>query len=424
MGAKTAHQDHTLANGTVRFGFSGSKGSYSHAAAREVYANMRSEKVVEYQGYQVPAATVAALLKGQVDWIVVPIQNQHTGPVGESLAVIQEPQLVFLGSHIMDVDLRVFGKHKHMDPREVRYVLSHPDALAQCRGRLLKLFPNAELEEVTDTATAAQLVREGKHDGKSVAICSGEAGELHKLHYVLDLGLGENHTEFHVYGRRADKKRDLGHVLRMTLAYAAMSKAKNIILAIALNVVIVFVLFMVDHEDLLQYRSLAVMAIATAVGFLFSPRFKDLVIANMINGFWRYHVQYDAATANDPDGDMAVTRVVRVFRKKNAFWIMGLKAHRIGKPYIDKELIVHFDTDSDSGTALFEYATERGSQPTTGVMLLNWTVTGPGEKATELRGRFWSTTHNDHGEIRPVRIEEKEYEAIKSATTLQSFLGR
>jgi len=90
---------------------------------------------------------------------VVPVENSLEGSERRTLDLLLEKELLISG----EVDLRVvhnFIVRPGTLLEHVRMILSHPQALAQCRQFLEKHFPKAELREVSSTARAVQQLTE------------------------------------------------------------------------------------------------------------------------------------------------------------------------------------------------------------------------------------------------------------------------
>ncbi len=179
-------------------GYLGPEGTYTELAAQALYA---SEKVVLR-----PMASIDRLLcdteNGKLDACVAPVENSLEGSVNVTLDVMTHDVTLFVQAEI-DLPIR---HHLLMKPNSTGAVIapktiaSHPQALAQCRRTIAKLYPEALLLPVDSTAAAAALAAQQS----DVAAIGGEqAGEL----YGLDIVVGDvqdqsyNRTRFWAIGR-------------------------------------------------------------------------------------------------------------------------------------------------------------------------------------------------------------------------------
>ena len=92
----------------------------------------------------------------------VPVENSLEGSERRTLDLLLEKELLICG----EVDLRVVHNlivRPGTVLENVQVILSHPQALAQCRQSLEKYFPKAELGEVSSTARAVQQLSEAKN---------------------------------------------------------------------------------------------------------------------------------------------------------------------------------------------------------------------------------------------------------------------
>lgn len=135
-----------------KVGFLGPWGTFSELAARK-YAP-RAE-LVPYHSLR---RLLEAVTAGTLAEAVVPVENSAEGAVGPTLDLL---------AHEFDLKIRgeVTVRVRHdllarpgvaMDT--ITTILSHPQALAQCRNYLDRWFPGVTLKETTSTAEAAALV--------------------------------------------------------------------------------------------------------------------------------------------------------------------------------------------------------------------------------------------------------------------------
>jgi len=131
-------------------GYLGPEGTFTHQAV-----GLLGHPV----GRAVPGASVAAVLAdvgaGRADAGLVPVENSVEGSVNTTVdALASGPELRVVAEVLLPVRF-VLAAARGVRLSGVTRVLSHPHALAQCRGWLGGHLPSAELVEVASTAAAA-----------------------------------------------------------------------------------------------------------------------------------------------------------------------------------------------------------------------------------------------------------------------------
>lgn len=178
----------------MKLGYLGPPGTFSHQAAQR-WLHRQFDTLVDYSNVM---ETLMAVVKGQVDAAVVPVENSIEGSVTLTMDLLAQEQLNILGETVLDINHCLVSKEKK-EPLAV--IVSHPQALAQCRGYLQKYYPHARLEQAESTAHAAQLVA-ARPRGWG-AISSRYAAEYNNL-VVREEGLADfayNQTRFLLVGR-------------------------------------------------------------------------------------------------------------------------------------------------------------------------------------------------------------------------------
>ncbi|BAS29442.1 prephenate dehydratase [Limnochorda pilosa] len=180
----------------LAIGYLGPEGSHSEAAAdrlRTLWPGLRlaPEPTLDQM--------VAALAAGRLDGAVVPVENSIEGSVDRVLDLLAEtPGVAVRAEWILPVDHHLLGRPgtRLSGPGTPARVLSHPQALAQCRATLSRLLPGAELVPAASTAEAARLVAAGTDP--TVCVGSLRAAERYGLavlhRHVQDRSA--NHTRF------------------------------------------------------------------------------------------------------------------------------------------------------------------------------------------------------------------------------------
>jgi prephenate dehydratase len=157
-------------------GYLGPEGTFTHQA---LLAMGETDEALAFPS--VPLA-LNALRSGEISAAVVPIENSIEGGVSATLDSLGTPGLAVLQIRreiVIEVtfDLAVRPGTKLED---VRHIITHPHAAAQCRGWVAEHLPLATITERGSTAGAAQEVSnpDSEFDG---AICAHVATELYGL---------------------------------------------------------------------------------------------------------------------------------------------------------------------------------------------------------------------------------------------------
>ncbi|MDY6795650.1 MAG: prephenate dehydratase [Actinomycetota bacterium] len=156
-------------------------------------------------GEALPFSTVEeAILSVQdnvADKAVVPIENSIEGSVNATLdSLVFEADVLIQGEKVCAVRHYLLAG-RPMELRDVRRVISHPQATAQCRRHLVELLPGVAVEAANSTSEAA---RRAAGSGEPVAALGSKlASELYGLS-VLREGMEdhpENRTRFVLLGK-------------------------------------------------------------------------------------------------------------------------------------------------------------------------------------------------------------------------------
>jgi prephenate dehydratase len=177
----------------MRVAFQGAHGAFSEAAARLALGG--DIETVPCRTFLEVARAVRA---GRVDRGVLPLFNTIAGAVKESHAALEGEALEVLGGVELPIEqclLVVPGA----SVADVRRVISHPVALAQCSD-FLAAHPAIEAVPAWDTAGAAREVAE-RGDPALAAIAARLAAERYGLEVaVAGVGGEGNWTRFAVVG--------------------------------------------------------------------------------------------------------------------------------------------------------------------------------------------------------------------------------
>jgi chorismate mutase/prephenate dehydratase len=179
--------------GRARVVFQGAEHSYSHAAAQKYLAGRGLHG--DLTGYRTFREAARALLAGDADLAVLPIENTNAGSINEVYALLREHQLFIVGEETWKVD-HCLAAAQDVPLSSLSQILSHPQGLEQC-SQFLQTVPNAAPTTYFDTAGAMQAVARAG-DPTVAAIASPEAAAAYGL-VVLRRGISDtddNYTRF------------------------------------------------------------------------------------------------------------------------------------------------------------------------------------------------------------------------------------
>jgi chorismate mutase / prephenate dehydratase len=179
--------------GRVRVAFQGAAHAYSDAAAQKYLAGRGLDG--DLTGYRTFREAAAALLAGDCDLAVLPIENTTAGSINEVYALLREHELSIVGEETWKVD-HCLAAAADVPLSSLRRVMSHPQGLEQC-AQFLQSLPQAVPTSYFDTAGAMRAVAEAD-DPTAAAIGSPEAAAASGLvvlrHNISDSP--DNYTRF------------------------------------------------------------------------------------------------------------------------------------------------------------------------------------------------------------------------------------
>ena len=125
----------------------GPEGTYSHRATNAVADEIDFVESV--------TSIVEGVASGEYGRGVVPIENSIEGSVTESLDALAERNVAVVREIVTPIQHALLAQ-----TGEFEVVMSHPQALAQCREYLGREFPSARTEAVASTARGVERARE------------------------------------------------------------------------------------------------------------------------------------------------------------------------------------------------------------------------------------------------------------------------
>ncbi|MDP1834207.1 MAG: prephenate dehydratase domain-containing protein [Candidatus Moranbacteria bacterium] len=187
--------------GTV-IGVSGQVGSFSEEAAKYYCQKngidgFRIEYLTSVEG------VLSNLEAGKIDQGVFPIENSNGGIVIEAVYAMAGHNFQIEKMFEIDIKHCLLGQ-KGANASGIKKITSHQQALRQCRMYLKRKWADVELEEYSDTASAAKDLSEGKFPVSTAVIASKGCAQIYGLD-ILEEGIQDlkfNFTTFIVASRK------------------------------------------------------------------------------------------------------------------------------------------------------------------------------------------------------------------------------
>ena len=154
--------------------FQGEHGAYGEVAARQLVPGGAYIPCMEF------ADVFRGVEQGYLDLGVVPVENSLEGAVTQVNDLLTTTDLKVIGEAKVTVNHCLLAT-AGTDYREIRLVYSHPQALAQCRGFLMR--NKLEPQPYYDTAGAAKMLAR-ENPKAAAAIASGLCSELYDLEII------------------------------------------------------------------------------------------------------------------------------------------------------------------------------------------------------------------------------------------------
>ncbi len=179
----------------ITIAFLGPHGTFTEQASRRYFTGSE----VIFLPCQNILSIFQVVMNGEAKFGVVPVENSNEGSVNITLDLLLEHELTVCG----EVDLRI--RHNLIvkpgtKMEDIRRILSHPQALAQCRKFLQSKLPWAERVDASSTARAVEMLSETKG---TAAIGTELAAKINGMK-ILIMGIEDNpnnFTRFFVIGK-------------------------------------------------------------------------------------------------------------------------------------------------------------------------------------------------------------------------------
>jgi prephenate dehydratase len=174
----------------MKIAFQGEPGAYSEAAALAYFGNEANTTPCHaFEG------VFDAVEAGACDFGILPIENSLAGSIHRNYDLLLEHNLHIVGEYFLRVRHCLITL-PGATMEDIRKIISHPQALAQC-DHFLHTLSGVTSEAVYDTAGSVRLIRE-QGDPHLAAIASNRAAEVYGLPIMVE-GIEDhpaNYTRF------------------------------------------------------------------------------------------------------------------------------------------------------------------------------------------------------------------------------------
>jgi prephenate dehydratase len=194
----------------IRVAFQGEPGAFSHAAAHAVFPKGEAVPCLTFED------TLQAVLRGDADFGVVPVENSLYGRITDIYHLLPESGLFITGEHFLRIEMNLLGV-KGATLKDIKTVQSLSVALGQCRKFIRK--HRFKTINAVDTAGSAREVAE-RGDKSLGAIASRFAGEVYGLELLAENieDAAHNTTRFLVVSRESQMPKP-GKAVKTTFVF-------------------------------------------------------------------------------------------------------------------------------------------------------------------------------------------------------------
>jgi len=159
-----------------RIAYQGVQGAYSEQACKNAYEGYETIACDTFQ------EAMWMVERGDADLAMIPLENSTAGRVEEIYRLIPKMSLHVIAEHFEPI-VHCLLALPGVKIEALKYVASHPQALAQCHNNILSLDLKAEAK--LDTAGAAKELVE-LNDPSRAAIASKLAADIYGLHILKE----------------------------------------------------------------------------------------------------------------------------------------------------------------------------------------------------------------------------------------------
>jgi len=188
MSRRTQGEERTVA-------FLGPEGTYTEEAARTVFPKSGTRFTACSSIFD----TFRTVSSGGAVYGVVPVENSTEGSVNTTLDLLVGSELMIWAEIELSISHNLIIK-PGTNMGDIKLILSHSQALAQCSRYLEEHFPGVELRKTSSTGNAVELLRELEN---AAAVGPSLAARLHEMEIAAEAiqDNSRNFTRFFVLSK-------------------------------------------------------------------------------------------------------------------------------------------------------------------------------------------------------------------------------
>ena len=201
----------------LRVAYSGVEGAFAFIASKRIFPD---GNLISYGDFK---SAYNAVVNGECDCCVLPIENSYAGEVSQVIDIMFKGTLYINGVYDLEITQNLIGV-KGAGRNDIKTVVSHPQALAQCAEYIKK--HGLKTVEANNTALAAKYVAE-QNDKSVAAIASEDTALLYGLD-ILEKNINENSnntTRFAVFSRVEKKTQADDSSMQSILVFTVKNEA-------------------------------------------------------------------------------------------------------------------------------------------------------------------------------------------------------
>ena len=208
--------------------------------------------------------TCEKLKHKQADYVVMAIENSIAGSLLPNYTLLREYNFSIVGEVYLAIQLHLLAL-PGVKFEDIKYVMSHPIAIRQCRD-FLDEFPQLQVIESIDTAACAKKIRE-ENLMDTVAIANLLAAKMYDLE-VMERRIESNKKNFTRFLILSDKPLENAEINKASLSFQVGNKVGS--LAEVLNI------FATHQINLSKIQSMPVLGKRNEYNFYVDIEWKNL----------------------------------------------------------------------------------------------------------------------------------------------------